>query len=60
MMFDDLVGGAVKVSRATVVAEAGPMTKHVVFRCLREHAHIRKLREKIVVVGNHGGDARLL
>ena len=57
---DDLLRGAMQVARAAVVAEPGPVSQHRVQPRARQMPHGRESREKATVVGNHGGDARLL
>lgn len=52
--------GAMEISRASVIAEPLPCSKHFVFGSPRQGAKIRKCAEPLVIIRDHGGDLRLL
>ena len=52
--------GGVEISRASVIAEALPRAKHLIFRSARQRGEIRKRAEPLVIIRDHGGDLRLL
>ena len=60
MVGDDFLCCAVEISRAAVVAEAGPEFEHFILWCTGEGFDARKSAEESLVVRSDGGDARLL
>jgi len=52
--------GSVEISRTSIVTEALPREKHVVFRCARQGGEIRKPPEPLVIIRDYGGDLGLL
>ena len=52
--------GGVEISRASVIAEALPRAKHLVFRSARQGGEIRKPAKPLVIIRNHSRDLRLL
>jgi hypothetical protein len=50
----------VEISRASVIAEALPHAKHLIFRGARQGAKIGKSAEPLVIIRDHGGDLSLL
>ena len=60
MFFLDNLRGLMQVASAGVVAEAAPVGEYLVFRCGSQHCNVRKCGNKAQVVGNDGGDLRLL
>ncbi|EAU63217.1 conserved hypothetical protein [Stigmatella aurantiaca DW4/3-1] len=57
---DDLLGGAVEVARARVVAKAPPRGEHVIQGGRRQGPHRGKARQEPLPVGNDGGHLGLL
>jgi hypothetical protein len=53
-------GRGVEISRASVIAEALPHSKHVIFRSACQGSEIGKRAEPLVIIGDYGGDLRLL
>ena len=49
-----------EISRASVVAEALPRAKHLIFRSARQGGEIGKRAQPLVIIRDDGGDLRLL
>ena len=60
MSIYDGPGGSVKISRASVIAEAFPRVEHVAFGSTRESGKIGKPTEPLIVIGKNRRDLRLL
>src|SRR6476620_12800866 len=50
----------VEISRASVIAEALPRAKHLIFRSARQRGEIGKSAQPLVIIRDDGGDLRLL
>ena len=60
VLFYDFLRRAMQVTAAAVVSEAGPKLEHVVLAGGGQRIDSWEAREETVVVGDDGGDARLL
>ncbi len=60
MFGDHLLGGALQIARAAVVAEARPQAQHFFLRSRSKGNNAGKTGEKFFVVGDHRRHARLL
>jgi hypothetical protein len=60
VLIDDDARGRVQVMRTTVIAETAPQLQHACKRRGGERRHRRKFIDEAPVVGQHGGNLRLL
>ena len=60
MVLEHCDRGGLEISRASVVTEALPCQKHLVFRCARQGGEIGKPPEPLAIIRDDGGDLGLL
>ena len=60
MSMDNRFCGGMEISRASVIAEALPRAKHLIFRSACQRTKIGKSAEPLVIIRDDGCDLRLL